>query len=207
MKKLLAVLLAAGGMSFASAASAADYIASDAPYSGVYDWSGFYVGLQAGAGWSRIRDVGTATTFNANGFQLGAHTGYNFQSGSFVFGVEGDVNYNWNRIQTAPGFFAQTRWDWSVRGRLGYAIDRTLIYATGGVAFANMRIDRPVAPTRIDLGFTGWTLGAGVEHAFTNNWTTRVEYRYSDFGRRTPAGFTPVELHKHQLTVGVSYKF
>jgi len=207
MKKLIVGLLAGSAIAFASAAGAADFN-YEGP-SGVYDWNGFYVGLQTGAGWSRMRDNGAAATYGINGFMLGAHAGYNFQSSNFVFGVEGDVNYNWNRTQLVPGYFGATRWDASVRARAGYAIDRTLLYVTGGIAFTNLHVDRPVAPTSVDMGYTGWTLGAGVEHAFTKNLTARLEYRYTNFGRQTvPAPLVgTVDLHKNQVLVGVSYKF
>jgi len=204
MKNLVAGLLAGSVMAFASGASAADFYA-DGP-SGVYDWSGFYLGLQAGGGWTRMNDTGSI--YGLNGFMLGAHAGYNFQSGNFVFGVEGDLNYNWNRVVLGgPTVWGTTRWDGSVRGRLGYAIDRTLLYATGGVAFTNLHVDNP--PFSINMGYTGWTLGAGVEHAFTKNLTARLEYRYTGFGRQVPpAPFVgTVDLNKSQLLVGVSYKF
>lgn len=202
MKKLLAALIAGSALSLAPAASAADFSAG-VP-AAVYDWSGFYVGLQTGGGWTNARDFSAipVTSYNLNGFMLGAHAGYNFQHGDWVFGLEADVNYNWNRMQAIPGFFLETPWDASVRARLGYAVDRTLLYATGGVAFTNLVIDRPMVPTRINLGYTGWTAGIGVEHAFTRNLTARIEYRYTDFGRTNPVGMT-----KNQVLLGVSYKF
>jgi len=204
MKKLVAVFLAGSALSLASAASAAD-LSAVAP-AGVYDWSGFYAGLQAGGGWTTVRSGAVA---NLNGIMLGAHAGYNFQHGSFVYGLEADLNYNFNRTQTAANIWAGTPWDASVRARLGYALDRTLFYVTGGVAFTNLGVDRtpPAAPPRSDVSFTGWTAGAGVEHAFTGNMTARIEYRYTDFGQVTPAGFLPVNMTKNQLLVGVSYKF
>lgn len=210
MRKLVVALLAGSALSFASAASAADAFMDQAAAS--YDWSGFYVGLQAGGGWANMRDNSAVppVSYNLNGFMLGAHAGYNFQHGNVVFGLEADVNYNWNRaVLGGPGFFGSTPWDASVRGRLGYAIDRTLIYATGGIAFTNLGVDRAIAPVRVDLGYTGWTAGIGVEHAFTKNLTARIEYRYTDFGSATlPAPFVgTVGLTKSQALVGISYKF
>ena len=76
----------------------------------------------------------------------------------------------------------------SLRGRVGYAFDRTLIFATGGVAFTNMSAEATsliVASLNVDKNYTGWTVGAGAEYAFTDNWIGRIEYRYYDFCDRS----------------------
>ena len=76
-------------------------------------------------------------------------------------------------------------WQSSVRLRAGYALDRTLIYATGGIAFAD---DKETVTLSLDTysqtqTLTGWTIGGGVEYALTNGWIGRVEVRYTDFGK------------------------
>ena len=160
----------------------------------------------------------------ADGFVGGAHAGFNWQAGVLVFGVEGDLEAARLRHRTvyplsAPDTFSsETEWQGSLRGRLGFAIDRALVYATGGIAFADIRHTYFEAIARASQSFsstrTGWTVGAGIEYAFTPNWTARVEYRYADFGRKidVPAAVFPgfIEEHEetqHAVRVGVSYKF
>lgn len=148
----------------------------------------------------------------------GAHVGYNYQMGMFVAGLEGDVNgSNYNGNNTLGGLTYGTREniDGSVRGRLGIAWDRALVYATGGAAFGDFQntyslggfSDSP-STTRI-----GWTIGGGVEYAIDNNWSVRAEYRYTDFGyfnqySPTALGAT-VSQHEidNRVQVGFSYKF
>ncbi len=94
---------------------------------------------------------------------------------------------------TPGSFTATSRADiqGSIRGRVGIAWDRALLYATGGVAFSgfnNSITDTTgfVAPAGTSASFSntrvGWTVGGGIEYAITNNWSVRAEYRYSDFG-------------------------
>ena len=87
-----------------------------------------------------------------------------------------------------------------MRGRLGYAYDRYLLYGTGGVAFGDIK-NAGASTTR-----TGWTLGAGIEAALTTNVTGRVEYRYTDLGSATVGGAT-VSQTSSDLMVGVGFKF
>lgn len=180
-----------------------------------FDWSGFYLGVDGGYVWTRASVPGLSESFN--GGLLGAHAGYNMQHDDFVFGLEGNIAYTWNsrteQISVAPpaDLTVGTDWQGSIRARAGFALDRTFIYGTGGVAFTQ-------AYAKVDAGtlgsvtesktLTGWTLGAGVEHALTENWTVRGEYRYSDYGRVDLGlgGFDP-KVTEHALRAGVSFKF
>ena len=95
-----------------------------------------------------------------------------------------------------------------MRARIGYAFDRTLIFATGGVAFTQFSASLSDENfVDADQNLTGWTIGAGAEYAFTNNWIGRVEYRYYDFSDDTLEGFGDFGVETNTLTVGVSYKF
>ena len=136
-----------------------------------------------------------------------------------VVGVEGDVDGSSfrgaaeNPITTT---IVQTRIpiQGSIRGRVGIAVDRILFFATGGAAFADVRrnyfaptgVVYSYAPTRV-----GYTVGGGVEYAFTNTLSLRAEYRYSDFGRQADlvAGFVPVygRVTEQIARGGFSYKF
>lgn len=196
------MLLAWGGC-----ALAADPVYEEPVVASVYDWSGVYLGLQAGYGWADA-DVTIFTnpplvgTADLDGAFAGALAGYNFQSGNFVFGVEGDINKSW--IELDDDGDAEIDWFGSVRGRVGYAWDRTLLFGTAGIAFAHGEVSTVVEDD--DMSFTGWTAGLGAEHAFTDNWLGRAEYRYYDFGTEDITR-GEVDLTMHTVSVGIAYKF
>ncbi len=243
--KLASLLTAAFALGAAQFASAADIptkgpVYKAPPIAPAYNWSGCYIGAQVGYGWVRDRNSETVTatgapsafsptdTADPSGMKVGGMLGCNWQwSGPFVVGLEGDGE--WADIDgstvTFPGsgppddfYEARIRWQASVRGRLGYAFDRTLLYVTGGAAFADIRHTYTLAPVGPVEEFsktkTGWTVGGGVEHAFAPNWTARVEYRYSDFGTITNvpvttfAGFAEDhDVIEHAVRFGLTYKF
>jgi len=116
--------------------------------------------------------------------------------------------------------YVQTRikWEASIRARMGYAFDRLLLYVTGGVAFADIeRKYYTFGPDTLDSFSdvrTGWTVGAGAEYAFTQNWSVFGEYRYSDYGHSTyipPSFLSPFSERHHDTThgvrVGVNFRF
>ncbi|MBA3544462.1 MAG: porin family protein [Chthoniobacterales bacterium] len=140
-----------------------------------------------------------------------------------MVGIEGDAHaQRWSRTQTiagvlpplfVPGDIFELRSDWqaSIRGRVGYAWDRTMLYATGGVAFTEVRAFTNWIPVGIFPGtiasesrtLVGATVGAGIEHAVTNNFTVGVEGRYTWYGtERFTAG--PVAVF---LPVGAAFVF
>lgn len=197
-------------------------------------WNGFYVGAQGGYQWGRVRqeefaiatglNTGVNPNWDASGAVGGLHAGFNLQSGAFVYGLEGDIEASGVRgdnVVAAP--FTSTnfesRWQGSVRGRLGVAMGPALLYATGGLAFAELAGTYYVGggPQQTFRSTeAGWTVGAGVEYALAQNWTSRIEYRYTDYGRVTdnpsaavvPGGFGyRNDVDFHTLRVGVSYKF
>jgi outer membrane immunogenic protein len=178
MKKILLASVALFG--FAGAASAADLPTRAAPpapvfaAAPVFTWTGFYVGVNAGYGWSNddFDAFDAADIDDDGGFVGGAQVGYNYQIGSFVVGLEGDIQYADFGAEGAFDFdrdgdddrFESSDWFGTVRARAGVAFDRALIYATGGFAFAD--------------DATGWTVGGGVEYAFTNNLSAKIEGLY-----------------------------
>ncbi len=238
MSRLKMTLAASATMALALAmngAQAADLpsraMAPIPPAFTAYNWTGFYVGAQVGYKWGsdRTTEFVTATGlasgfdrgFSPKGVIGGLHAGYNQQFGAMVVGVEADIEasgYRGGYTNVAPtGTRFRSDWQGSVRARLGVTpVDRMLVYVTGGVAFAQIR--HSYFNGAISEGFTqtrtGYTIGAGVEYAFTNNLTARVEYRYSDYGRFRNAslvafpGFTyRHDPSDHVVRVGVSYKF
>ncbi len=189
----------------------------------IFSWSGVYVGGQIGYGWGRdnvgLPTVPSSTSSSPDGVIGGAHVGYNYQINQFVAGLEGDVDgtsFSKSAFDPVSGTSFGTRIpvEGSVRGRLGIAWDRTLFYATGGAAFADIENTATGGLTPYfsnSTGRVGWTVGGGVEYAVTNNWSVRGEYRYSDFGHQTNAAApaVPVDNHvtEHAVRVGFSYKF
>lgn len=201
-------------------------------------WSGFYLGGQVGYGNAKSHADLTATgaaapIFVSNaepkGAVAGLHLGYNWAlSGNFVLGVEGDMEAGFGKasaaILSSPSLDpistyatnGEITWQGSLRGRLGYAFNNSLlVYGTGGLAFANYKLTSnffPTWPTEYSQVKTGWAAGAGAEYALTSNLRGRVEYRYADFGTDLHAGeisafVTHVPLTQHAVRVGVSYAF
>ncbi|MDR5012105.1 MULTISPECIES: outer membrane protein [Agrobacterium] len=173
---------------------------SEQQVSSAYDWSGFYLGAQGGYSWNQATIFGSDVDLDSG--SAGGHAGYNFQHGNIVFGIENDFNYNFEKSSDA-----NVEWDASSRGRVGYAWDRTLFFATGGVAAAGVKADASGSDKKDDI-LIGWTAGAGVEHAFTDNILVRGEYRYSDFGNKDfGSSIGEFGATQHKALLGASYKF
>jgi outer membrane immunogenic protein len=198
----------------AAAFAAAPAIAADLPMKAppapppvLFSWTGFYIGANIGGKWATFDHevTGPATTVSFTGdtrssWIAGGQLGYNWQSGAWVFGVEGDIDaQNFSRtrvIGTAIGpfipgdfFTAESKWQASLRGRIGYAAwDRSLLYVTGGVAWTNIKGTVGLVGLGTFTGdrtITGGTVGLGYEYAFTNNVSLGVEGRWTFYGDRT----------------------
>lgn len=192
----------------------------------VYNWTGFYAGLHAGTAWGSHDFSGHAdgawlgfppfqlAFFAANespklkssGFAGGAQFGFNYQTGSIVWGLEGDIS--WLTLKASQRIGAQdpnggtltifdtsakSSWLATVRPRVGFAANAALLYVTAGLAVAHVEsslgVHRPASgyttfgsvsthgPTR-----TGWTAGGGFEYMFAPNWSLKAEYLYVDLG-------------------------
>ena len=235
MRKLLLSTVALAAIS--STALAADLPARPAPVAPVYvpifTWTGLYVGLNAGVGWAGSNNLyindslfgpSSLSIGSDAGFVGGGQIGYNFQTGAFVFGVETDIQYadlgskaNWGGYSYSFNG-GGSQYFGTVRARLGYAFDRVLVYVTGGLAYGGLNDNWWGG----DNSNTGWTIGGGVEYAFTNNWTAKIEGLYVnlDNGSHTEtvaytAGGVPavatVSSGSSQggglVRVGVNYKF
>jgi outer membrane immunogenic protein len=120
-----------------------------APPPPVYSWTGFYIGINGGWGFGKSDwtfDNFSTGNFNVNGGVLGATAGFNWQSDWFVAGLEGDADGSWMDGKSAAcvpvttnGAQCETKNKWlaTLRGRIGYAADRVLFYATGGVHYSD----------------------------------------------------------------------
>ncbi|MGH6811695.1 MAG: outer membrane protein [Methylocella sp.] len=195
-----------------------------APPVPLFTWAGLYLGGQIGYGWGTdtltVFPAGFGTNFTPNGVVGGAHVGYNLQFNQFVAGLEGDVEGTGISRSFSPGgvlYNTSIPVQGSIRGRLGVAFDRALLYATGGAEFAGFNTSETGFPgfDQNSTTRTGWTVGGGIEYAVTGNWSIRAEYRYADFGHfadATPNTFgfgSFVNRHETENAVraGFSYKF
>ncbi len=228
-------------LSFGSNAFAADAIGTTEsppaplPVASTYNWSGAYIGAQAGYAWGssfgggffKTGEPDVVGSVDPRGFLGGLHAGYNHQfTSNVVIGAEADINFasikgSVDPMHDAAGnpsppgnsASAEMTWNGSVRLRAGYAIDRFLPYLTGGVAFGQYKYEPSYGATGPLPGSktqTGWDVGAGLEYAFTDHLTSRVEYRYTDFGRRD-FSFDDLSssnrFRSNDIRLGVAYKF
>lgn len=210
MRTLIATFVAStvsmAAFQVAHAADAIDEVpqAPAAEYSEpvVKNWSGAYVG--GTATWQNGKFNGQGNN-RAHGFGGGVYGGYNMQSGQMVYGGEADVNYS-GVDNTANGFTAKQGANGSIRGRVGVDLNPVLVYGTAGIAAANVKVNN--AGAKDDSTMLGWTAGAGVEAFVTDNVTARVEYRYSDYGKKTFAGAgVKSGFEDHSVRVGMGVKF
>jgi outer membrane immunogenic protein len=170
---------------WAASAQAADLnYGSRAPYTvnqplNVYSWAGPYLGGNLGYSWGSVDNNPT----KPSGFVGGAQAGYNWQTGRWVFGVEGDIQVSGADNTFAPWKFSNP-WFGTVRGRAGYAVNNILFYGTAGLAFGELR---GMTFGGISESHTnaGWTGGVGAEFGLApfglaQNWSAKIEYLYVD---------------------------
>jgi outer membrane immunogenic protein len=215
------------GVGLLALAAAGPAVSADRPvykapiYVAPFSWSGFYVGLNGGYGFgtSNWTDtvIGMSTaSFDMNGYVAGGTVGYNLQTGVWVWGLEGDLDYSTIKGSTlsfCPGG-CETRNDWlgTVRGRIGYAWDRFLPFITGGAAFGDIKMNTPINTSQTTTN-VGWTLGGGLEYAFMGSWSAKIEYLYVDLGNgkcdlACSGGNTLETPFKTNLVrAGVNYRF
>jgi len=232
MKKLLLATVALVALGATVPALAADLAAR--PYTKapppvmapIYNWTGFYIGGHVGAAF------GNDNTFNGlvvggnndarflGGVQVGAD--YQFAP-NWVLGVEGQ--FSWlggnNNVVTFPNGFAYTndqRGLGSVTGRIGYTWGPALLYVKGGYAYSDNRETLVLAGVPQAFAFDhnhrdGYTVGAGLEYMFAQNWSAKAEYQYYDFGSTqfvNPAALAPFGSFRndeHTVKVGINYRF
>jgi len=208
MKKLLLGSVAL--IALAAPAAAADLAARPytkappPPIAAVYDWTGFYIGANGGWGstrkcWDSVDPallIGAEGCHDATGGVAGGQIGYRWQSGTWVFGVEGQGNWADLRGSNAslifPGFTNQSKIDafGLLTGQIGYAANNVLFYVKGGAAVTADRFrifdaTGAVAGTTGDDTRWGGTVGAGLEFGFAPNWSVGVEYDHLFMQDRT----------------------
>jgi len=186
-------------------AAAADLPRGPAPYypppASVYNWTGFYAGLNLGYEWGKVTD----SSIDPSGVAGGGQIGYNWESGQFVFGVETDIQASAADDTFAPYKFSNP-WFGTLRGRAGFAINNILLYGTAGLAYGDLKAEFGGLDESKTL--VGWTGGLGMEVGFAPAWSAKVEYLYMDLGSRAYT-LTGVDngLHASYLRLGVNYHF
>lgn len=208
-----AVLTAVSGTAFAADVVYQEPPAPMAPIisTPVASWAGGYGGMSFGYGFGHTRTNAPAGDIDTNGFLLNGFVGWQGQSNQFVYGIEGDIGYNFMHDKNSIAG-SQLGFEGALRARLGYAVsDATLLYVAAGGSVGNHRF--------IDTGgfgadrqtLWGWNIGAGVDQKLTDQVFGRLEYRYTDYGAATYATGRPggVELdnNHHRVTVGLGVKF
>jgi outer membrane immunogenic protein len=229
MKRTLTASAVLASLLVAASASAADLpVYTKAPaVAVVYDWTGYYIGTNVGYSWGRGSTDGSVTgtqnvttargatvltsvttalptlplsgRADVNGVIGGAQLGYNWQRGTWLFGLEGDIQgsgeHGFSDVCTIAGcpagsvaFNREYKLDWfgTARGRVGFLpTERLVLYATGGLAYGGFSGSSTTQPQNIGTWSStraGWTVGAGAEAALGSNWSVKFEYLYMDLG-------------------------
>jgi outer membrane immunogenic protein len=207
MNKILlgAVALLAAGWTVSAEAADLSY-GSRAPYTvnqplNAYSWAGPYLGANLGYAWGSVDNNPT----NPSGFSGGVQAGYNWQTGPWMFGVEGDIQATGADDTFAPWKFSNP-WFGTVRGRAGYAFNNILFYGTGGLAFGELRGE--TFGLSESHTTAGWTAGVGTEFGLAQNWSAKIEYLYVDLA---DAHFTVTGVSNGYrfglVRAGVNYHF
>jgi outer membrane immunogenic protein len=218
MKKFLLATTCAAALTGGASAADLPMKAAPQQYIPVTSWTGGYIGGHIGAGSASVtgNQIGSSTggsygtcTANADGGYQGLSScstvatgvvggvqiGYDFQNRSFVYGVVAD--WSWtdlkkhvtNSNSSLPFFHAKVDWLASIRGRMGLAVEDTMVYVTGGVAFAELKSSAGQLgggasysyENRLSTTKVGWVAGGGIEHKWNRNWSVFGEALYYGF--------------------------
>jgi len=208
-----------------------------------YNWSGFYVGVNLGGSWGNqdntLQTVGgvvsSTNSDHIDGVIGGGQIGFNWQYNQWVVGLEADIQGSGQKgdgsfflpgggvllviPSTSISYEDKLNWFGTVRGRVGWAFDRWLPYITGGWAFGHGEINGTTAIGAAATSFSGskdysgWTIGGGVEWAFYDQWSAKLEYLYINFGDGPTVAVSPAlniasgTLTDNIVRAGLNYKF
>lgn len=217
-----------------AAVSAADLAVKARPIAPVpvFSWTGFYAGVNGGIGGNKVDYPFAVTGVTGGNLGLtsfggfgGGQIGYNWQfAGNWVAGVETDIQGSAIKSELSGAINglgslsagSEVKYFGTVRGRLGYAFDRVLVYGTGGFAYGSEDTTLSINPGLLSYkksnDLTGWTAGAGVEVALINNLSFKTEYLYLKFDRNNVFSIAPVfsidnKIDAHTLKFGLNYAF
>jgi outer membrane immunogenic protein len=226
---VLSLVISAGATK--QALSDGMYVPSARP---TFNWSGVYLGATAGYanGFHSYDDLAGAflgypglANDQSQGFAGGGTLGINWQDGTLVYGLETDIDWLSNNSKYVDpngainNFYPSetNRLDFlgTVRGRLGLAVDRTLLYVTAGLAYGEVKntvqYNSSKFPTfntpSFDVSSTriGWVVGSGLEHAWTPNWTFKGEALYAQLDPTNASWLSPGSLISPTFPAGAVY--
>lgn len=219
------VALSATAPALAADLAARPYTKAPAMIATVYDWSGLYIGINGGGGSSHATwdfvGVGREGSHDATGGTVGGQIGYRWQSGQWVFGVEGQGNWaDFSGDNTSALFATRNRTKIDafglITGQVGYAWNNVLVYVKGGAAVVSNKyeISSTAGALLSSSSDSRWggTVGAGLEYGFAPNWSVGVEYNHIFLSDKdvTFAGFAGSERIRQDVDMGLvrlNYKF
>jgi outer membrane immunogenic protein len=242
LNKLLVAAAIPAALCIAGTAQAAD-LSYPAPATQMYSpvsavvWTGPHLGINFGAGSGDVSGSYSGTLFSfsvtgepvvgfgTSGVLGGAQVGYDLQSGNWVFGLEGDIDASgitgsgeqFSGGGTTVVASSKLNWLGTFSGRIGYAFDQLLVYATGGVAVGSNTVTVVASGTNTGTAqdtqtHTGWTVGLGAEYRLSQSWSIGGEYRYADLGTKTytdatniPGGSANVHLTDNVFLAKINY--
>jgi outer membrane immunogenic protein len=214
------ILLA--GAAFAALTSASYAADLSAPIEEVNVWSGYFIGIQGGYAWGDVSVddvVGDVELYSGDiegGFG-GGYWGRNWQSGNWVYGLEGSISVASleEDVSLELPFSPSTTIELfsTTRLKLGYAFDNFLVYAAGGLSIAKANVDDGFDSD--DAYLKGFTVGAGIEAKFAESWSARVEYLYINYETEQRTLFDSVVVTPYDISVedvslvrgGIAYHF
>ncbi|MDT3688065.1 MAG: outer membrane beta-barrel protein [Pseudorhodoplanes sp.] len=231
MRRLFGLSLSLLGIAFfAHTANAADLprkAPPPAPVVAAFNWSGFYAGIHGGWATGDFESSTLGGSADIDGGFFGGQIGWNWQAAGspWVWGVE--VDSAWadigDSVTTVIAPFTGTAssdldYFGTARLRVGYAWDRVLWYVTGGLAWAHNEISGSlagpgfVAGASSDNTHVGWTIGGGVEWAFADPWSVKLEYLFMDFGSEDyfggpGGGGFDADTQIHTFKIGLNYRW
>ncbi len=176
-------------------------------YAPVETWTGLYVGVNGGYGWAS----GDNSDFSPSGGFAGGQVGYNWQGvlglgRPWVLGIEADlqgsgISDSYDGVEVSLNYFG------TVRGRVGYAIDRTLLYVTGGLAYGE--VEAKAGPFSASDTQTGYVIGGGIEYKLNPAWSLKGEYQFISLDANDTVGSLQGDnsdrSEVHTLRVGLNY--
>ena len=221
MKRFLLAAVALSALTSAAALAAdlpARQMYTKAPAMAGYNWTGAYIGLNIGGAFGDFSSPVTGSN-SMSGVTGGAQIGYNWQAPGtpWVWGVEADFNgSSQSRSDNVVGANISEKEPFfgTVRGKLGYAWNRAMVYGTGGFAYQNLKVDA-ITPAGAVIGSSnqtkgGYAVGGGVEWALWDRWTAKVEYLYlntDSIGLVVPGGNVSGRLTNNVIRTGLNYHF
>lgn len=189
----------------------------------IFTWTGVYIGLVGGYNWGSSDwsiEGERFASLNPNGWNFGGTLGYNYQfTNNVVLGIETDIS--WSGAKDSVFCFSvdfnceiKSQWFGTLRPRLGYAFDHFLPYITGGAAYGNLKLTEHNNVTGVSFSDSttrfGWAAGVGMEYAFTDQWTGKLEYLHTDLGNDNfliDGSIVRGDWSADGVRVGVNYKF